>query len=221
MLGNEIKNLRKSLNLNQSEFASIFGVVQQTVSSWEANNSEPPVSFLIMMYEKWKITPNTLIFGTNFDKYIDMIRSHYEDQNNNQEIESFLNEYLKDLRLKKLNSLIRAIKGENFIKKLSESWSGKGERILIILYHFIEYIENQNLTQLNKSILINLVNNFDLSKKVKLKHLLTLNKNDQINFKEWIESNFDDLEANLLITDLPKTKEFIKSELNYLNRYWI
>ncbi|MBD3843640.1 MAG: helix-turn-helix domain-containing protein, partial [Campylobacterales bacterium] len=36
MINEEIKKLRKSLNLSQEDFGSILGVAQRTVSAWEA-----------------------------------------------------------------------------------------------------------------------------------------------------------------------------------------
>ncbi|CUU79057.1 helix-turn-helix domain-containing protein [Campylobacter hyointestinalis] len=53
MINEEIKKLRKSLNLSQEDFGSILGVAQRTVSAWEAGNNEPSISILI--FKKWGI----------------------------------------------------------------------------------------------------------------------------------------------------------------------
>lgn len=55
MINEEIKKLRKSLNLSQEDFGSILGVAQRTVSAWEAGNNEPSISILILIFKKWGI----------------------------------------------------------------------------------------------------------------------------------------------------------------------
>ena len=51
--------------------------------------------------------------------------------------------------------------------------------------------------------------------------LFVIKKKDEILFKEWIESNFNDEDAKMLFENLSNAKVFIKEELNYLNRFWI
>ena len=43
-IGNRIKNVRKILALQQTEFAKEIGISQSTISSYEKNLRNPPVS---------------------------------------------------------------------------------------------------------------------------------------------------------------------------------
>ena len=138
-----------------------------------------------------------------------------------KEIINFIKEYLrKDMELE-LNRLINSIKGNTFMQKLSETWSGRGERILLVFYYFIEHLENSNLTIIKKQTLVDLVEKFNIPIKVRAKHFFVIDKKDKENFKKWIIDSFNDLDAENLVNNLSKTKEFIKNEVNYLNRYWI
>lgn len=222
MTGEEIKKLRTTLKLTQEEFGFELGVSQRAVSAWESNTNDLPISIIHNIYIKWGVSPNNIILGsTNFNLLIDQLLKISEDKNIEKDLIKYIEKYIHNHRFTKLNELIRAVKGNSFIEKLSEVWSGQGERMLIVLYYFIEYIEKQNLDIITKSVLLELVNNFSIPKKIRLKHLFVINKKDENKLKEWIELNFDDIEANLLIKDLPKAKEFIKSELNYLNKRYI
>ena len=127
----------------------------------------------------------------------------------------------KDSGLNSLESIIGSLKGNSFIEKLSEVWSGKGERMLIILHYFIEHLESKDIKEINKSNLKLLVSNFSIPTKIKMKHFFVIKKKDEILFKEWIESNFNDEDAKMLFENLSNAKVFIKEELNYLNRFWI
>ena len=117
--------------------------------------------------------------------------------------------------------MIRSFKGNTFTQKLGEAWSGSGERMLIVLYYFIEYIQSQNFEKFDKSTFVATITSFNIPKKIRTKHLFTIKEKDKLNLIEWVNQNLDDLDAATLLVDLPKTKEFIKSELNYINRFLV
>jgi transcriptional regulator with XRE-family HTH domain len=223
MISDEIKKLRKTLGLSQIEFGFELGVSQRAVSSWESNTNDVPTSVICKIYEKWNVSPNKILLGsTEFNNKTDQLLKMLKDNNDmEQDLINYINNYLYEYRINRLNQLIRALKGVSFVEKLSKIWSGEGERMLLVLYYFIEYIEKQHFDIINKSILQTLINNFEISKKTRILHKLVINEKDHVNLKEWIESNFDDLEASLLIKDLPKTKEFVKSQLNLFNKGYI
>ncbi len=62
MLGNTIKELRKSKGLTQEELAIKLNVVRQTVSKWEQGLSVPDASMLIVLAEKLD-TPVSVLLG--------------------------------------------------------------------------------------------------------------------------------------------------------------
>ncbi len=222
MINEEIKKLRKSLNLSQEDFGSILGVAQRTVSAWEAGNNEPSISILILIFKKWGITPSTLILGENeIDILFNKVKSIATTENKEKDLIDHLNVFICDYQLQKINSLVRSFKGSSFAQKLGEAWNGDGERMLIVLYYFIEYIDTLNLTTFDKLTLIDALTSFSIPKKIQAKHLFTLKEQDKKNLIEWVNKNLDDLDAGTLLADLPKTKEFIKSELNYINRFLV
>ena len=46
MIGNNIKRIRESRGLKQSDLAEIVGVSDKTVSSWEINRTEPKIGMI-------------------------------------------------------------------------------------------------------------------------------------------------------------------------------
>ena len=222
MSGAEIRKIRKYLNLSQEEFGLELGVSQRAVSSWESDTNEITVSAITKIYNKWEISPNSILLGgTELNLVIDRLLFLSKNNNKEKEIINFIKEYLrKDMELE-LNRLINSIKGNTFMQKLSETWSGRGERILLVFYYFIEHLENSNLAIIKKQTLVDLVEKFNIPIKIRAKHFFVIDKKDKENFKEWIIDSFSDLDAENLVTNLSKTKEFIKNEVNYLNRYWI
>ena len=222
MSGAEIRKIRKYLNLSQEEFGLELGVSQRAVSSWESDTNEITVSAITKIYNKWEISPNSILLGgTELNLVIDRLLFLSKNNNKEKEIINFIKEYLrKDMELE-LNRLINSIKGNTFMQKLSETRSGRGEHILLVFYYFIEHLENSNLAIIKKQTLVDLVEKFNIPIKVRAKHFFVINKKDKENFKEWIIDSFNDLDAENLVNNLSKTKEFIKNEVNYLNRYWI
>lgn len=62
MLGETIKNLRKSKGLTQEELAIRLNVVRQTVSKWEQGLSVPDASMLVTLSEELD-TPVSVLLG--------------------------------------------------------------------------------------------------------------------------------------------------------------
>lgn len=64
-LGNRIANLRKEKGLTQQELANKLFVTDKTVSSWEANRTEPNLEIIIRLSEILEISAGYLIYGDN------------------------------------------------------------------------------------------------------------------------------------------------------------
>ena len=67
MKGKEIRKLRESLHLNQTEFGKKVGVSKNTVSNWENNLTEIPKTVLHLLkdLEEKTIDINQSIVGNN------------------------------------------------------------------------------------------------------------------------------------------------------------
>lgn len=63
MLANRIKNLRRSIGLNQIEFAKALNVTQSAVSHWETGRSNPDTHQLLRIAKYFGITVDELTKG--------------------------------------------------------------------------------------------------------------------------------------------------------------
>ena len=60
-----IKQLMLDHNLSQQRLADILGVNQTTVSQWILGKKKPGYDSIMLLYEKFDVTPNSL-FGLDF-----------------------------------------------------------------------------------------------------------------------------------------------------------
>jgi len=60
-LGKKIVEVRKNNNLSQEDFAEIFNVSRQTVSSWENNKSYPDIATIIKISDEFNISLDILL----------------------------------------------------------------------------------------------------------------------------------------------------------------
>ena len=63
--GAQIKELRKSRNLTQEEFASQLNVTRQAISNWENNRNLPDLETVLHISEVFHISLDELILGGN------------------------------------------------------------------------------------------------------------------------------------------------------------
>lgn len=61
MLGDRIKSVRISNNLNQVQFAKILNVTKQSVSNWEHNNIQPSVDIIRDISIKFNVSTDYLL----------------------------------------------------------------------------------------------------------------------------------------------------------------
>lgn len=71
MLGDIIKTLRLSHNLNQVQLANALSVSKQTISNWENNNILPSIDMLIKLSDFFSVTTDYLLELDN-RKYIEV-----------------------------------------------------------------------------------------------------------------------------------------------------
>jgi transcriptional regulator with XRE-family HTH domain len=68
-LGERIRGIRKTNQLNQIEFANMIGVSQGTLSELEQDKYKPSVDILIAIQNKFKVDLEWLIIGSTQDTY--------------------------------------------------------------------------------------------------------------------------------------------------------
>ena len=64
-LGSRITNLRKKKKMTQEELANLLFVSDKTISSWEANRTEPNLEILTKLSEIFDCNVSYLIYGDN------------------------------------------------------------------------------------------------------------------------------------------------------------
>lgn len=60
-LGNKILEIRKKNKMSQEEFAEVFHVTRQTISSWENSKSYPDIETLVKLSDKFNISLDILL----------------------------------------------------------------------------------------------------------------------------------------------------------------
>ncbi|WP_026527991.1 helix-turn-helix domain-containing protein [Butyrivibrio sp. VCD2006] len=62
-LGNRLKELRKSLNINQDELAEKLFVTRQTISNWENDKSYPDIQSVLLISDIFDVSIDQLLKG--------------------------------------------------------------------------------------------------------------------------------------------------------------
>lgn len=140
-----------------------------------------------------------------------------------QELSDLLEHYITiNNTLKMILPLIQTIKGKNFITKLSEMWTGNGERMLIVLSRYLSYLQTITLDMAYpKENFLNALKQFD-SYKIKLPFFDDIDtgiisEQDRARLILWAETNLDDVSCYDMITANSKILEVVNNELNILN----
>ena len=99
VLGSKIKQLRRSRNLNQSEFGKILNVSQQAVTAWETNKRIPGADTLLFLANYFNVSVDELLGR-------DINYSHTNDLN---EMIDIADTFGDDVLLPKDKRIIRGI----------------------------------------------------------------------------------------------------------------
>lgn len=224
MIKENIKFLRKQHKLTQQELGEILNVGQKTVSMWEKGYNNITLPIILKICEHFQISPNELLANNLADVEFYRNLRNYNRLTHELQIKNGLNDFLKsnivNMQLQKISKHIRSLKGVGFIEKLSESWNGNGEKMLLILLLFIKHLNKIELshTTMSKKDFISMLKKFKISlKNIKL-YSLVLSEKDKRNIIEWAEKNLDEIDVNALFVDLRKDVEkIIINELNSFN----
>lgn len=61
MIGSRIKEIRIKEGLSQQEFGNVFKLSQSTIASYESEDREPPLKFIIQLCRKYHISSDYLL----------------------------------------------------------------------------------------------------------------------------------------------------------------
>lgn len=71
MIGEKIRNLRKTFNISQVDLANKLGITKQCVSNWENDNILPSIDMLVRLAKYFNVSTDFLL-GLSHDKMIDV-----------------------------------------------------------------------------------------------------------------------------------------------------
>ncbi|HDV6578180.1 TPA: helix-turn-helix transcriptional regulator [Campylobacter lari] len=210
--------MRKASGLTQLELSKMLNTTQRTISLWETGNFEPPLNTILLLCDIFKVTPNDLLLEGCYDDDNEYLAHHIvrltKELNYKTNTKRLFNHILHRLELEKLTSHLQKFKGDSFAKKLTHSWTVKGERILLIFYYFIEYLEKHNINENNvdKNLFLKLLNDFNLSKD---NTSFILKEKNKRNLIEWVEKEMQEFEIKVLVAILKdEIKTLIKKEMS-------
>lgn len=196
----------------------MLNTTQRTISLWETGNFEPPLNTILLLCDIFKVTPNDLLLEGCYDDDNEYLAHHIvrltKELNYKTNTKRLFNHILHRLELEKLTSHLQKFKGDSFAKKLTHSWTVKGERILLIFYYFIEYLEKHNINENNvdKNLFLKLLNDFNLSKD---NTSFILKEKNKRNLIEWVEKEMQEFEIKVLVAILKdEIKTLIKKEMS-------
>ncbi|MCV3397806.1 helix-turn-helix domain-containing protein [Campylobacter lari] len=199
----------------------MLNTTQRTISLWETGNFEPPLNTILLLCDIFKVTPNDLLLEGCYDDN-EYLAHHIvrltKELNYKTNTKRLFNHILHRLELEKLTSHLQKFKGDSFAKKLTHSWTVKGERILLIFYYFIEYLEKHNINENNvdKNLFLKLLNDFNLSKD---NTSFILKEKDKRNLIEWVEKEMQEFEIKVLVAILKdEIKTLIKKEMSTFHK---
>ena len=71
MIGEKIRNLRKTFNISQVDLANKLGITKQCVSNWENDNILPSIDMLVRLAKYFNVSTDFLL-GLSHEKMIDV-----------------------------------------------------------------------------------------------------------------------------------------------------
>lgn len=226
-ISNKIKNVRESYSLNQSEFGEKLGVSQKIISNIESGRNEPSIQFIQTFIEIFHISPSWLILNEPYENiqsdldYLFLKAKNIALKNKEEkEIFIFLNNFISTHEtLSQVINKLKTIKGKDFLSKFAESWSGIGERMLVVLYYFLTFLGKEKLS-ISPNIKADFINSLKLFNPPK--RLFTISNKDKLALITWVEENLDEVEIIDIVSSSSNMSEIInsvKNELNIFNKY--
>ncbi|EDZ61166.1 putative phage transcriptional repressor [Sulfurimonas gotlandica GD1] len=230
MLGNKIKIIREQAGLSQSDFGKELDVNQRTVSNWESERNEPSIVAIKTMVKKWKVSLSWLILNEGtINPEIDQIYAEVKEdifkKNKEDELKKVLINFQdKQNAMYAVGLKIEKIKGQKFFDILSNLWTGRGERILIFLSSFLDYLTTQNIEFNPKTLkddFTKAIENYQLSDNPNFKHVVEFKKSDKEYLLKWVEDELDELTVYEILFSLSELQKNVKKQLYIFHQFAI
>lgn len=165
------------------------------------------------------LNPNPVNLSKLDEKYFEAKEISFSTKNE-KKFESILDEFIRDQKpLSPVCNVLQTIKGQDLVHKFFEACSGKGERMLLVLYYFLKDLKKQNIDLKNvKKDFIKTLEIFEIPDEYRKKHLFVFGEKDKKNLIKWANENLDEVACFEIINSTDKLLELIQEQLNFLNK---
>lgn len=225
--GKKIADLRAGIKFTQADFADKLGISQASLSNYEKGTRTPDVQFIYRLFNTFSVNPMWFFHNDeSMDQEIYTMFNTAVEKSKEYKTTNILrdniNNYIDDEKaIKTFSSKLRSIKGIDFISKLAEATHGRGERMSVILYKFLDHIEKtfstNDLQNVTKADFINMLKNF----KITGVHSHLFSENDKKRLIDWVNDEVDDVECYMILSNISIISNVVKSELNVLNKFTV
>lgn len=219
-----VKNLLVNLNLeSEAELADKLGMTKNAFSMLKQRNSIGTlIERLLKLEEIEQISFDYILTENTNSKNIFLLSKKIYNVFSEAEIkrvEIDLRNNLDDQEnLQKILEKFKTLKGVSFATKLSEMVHGRGERMSVILYQFLQHITDKVLIPVEKeyakSNFINALKSFEQ----RGLYRLLFTDQDKKNLLNWLEQELDDDDYYMILSDITGMAEKLKPLLNIFNR---
>lgn len=228
----KLKNLRNSLNLSVSQISKICNTPERTVGSYERAERQVSVEYLHALNKNFNVNLNWLVTGQGSmfldstqssnipNDILDIINQAYSLATQNKTEDEFKQKIEHFVILQKIEQKFKNIGAEK----------GFWEKILIPERRKIDYILmlGKPLSSLNKDkvditiqnakeILIDLVKNYQLRLiQDKIGNLMSESRKQEV--IAWIKNEIDDLDAFVILNNIPSVLDLFKEIIKPLHK---
>jgi transcriptional regulator with XRE-family HTH domain len=223
----KILEIRKQSGLKQSDFAEKLGVSQVAISNYEKGNRLADVNFIYRLIHEFHINPQWFFYGIGtpierisfdnnlYNAYLYAAEIAKKNEKTSELI-SVLNSFAENQNaLHLVLPKIKSIKGQSVFSIALESWSGRGERMDIILIKLLQFLESASLscTKDNAKIyFIQRLQEFEFS-------MFAISAQDKSNLVEWVIKELNDLDCYILLLNIPEAIDELKKDINIFNKF--
>lgn len=228
-----VSNLIEKLKIHtgtksDKDIATYLGITPSALNNFKRRNSLG--AFIEKILDNEHAQNNSISFdylfdisaaNTQFDKKIFMAKELSISLGYEKEFENLIDEYITNLKsLSPLIQILQTIKGKDLIYRLFEMCSGKGERMLLVLYYFLYYLKHQQINFQNvKKDFLKALEDFKIPSNVKTKHFFAFGDADKKNLLHWAEAELDEVACFEIINAKDNLLQaIIKNELSLVNK---
>lgn len=217
-------NLQATLNLKtEAELAEKLGMTKNAFSMLKKRNSVGTlIERLLELPESDRISLDYLLADKKQSNKIFLlckkIYINFDDKEIVQ-IEMDLDNAIDDqANIQQLLGKFKTLKGATLASKFAEMVHGRGERMSVILYKFLQHIIGKVLLPVEKeyakSNFLNALKSFEL----RGLHGFLFSEKDKNNLLVWLEQELDDDDYYMILSDIAGMADKLKPLLNIVNR---